>query len=143
MKLTEPCNRPIDSLVAFSKMQGSLGSASGSAPVRYAVRQVLDQEYRKETMRKQSDVLTAKSTIGKSTSEQGDATQKATKEGVVKRDFFGRVIQEPVRESKDTEDHNPADETSKAGRKVWVTYHEGFSNAVRKPISMGELLAGL
>lgn len=124
-------------------MQSSLGSASGSAPVRYAVRQVLEQEYRKETVRKQSDVLTAKSGLGKAASEQGGANQKAIKEGVVKRDFFGRVIQEPVREKQATEEQNPVDESSKAGRKVWVTYHEGFSNAVRKPISMGELLAGL
>lgn len=124
-------------------MHSSLGSASGSAPVRYAVRQVLDQEYRKETIRKQSDVLTTKSGLGKATSDPAGATSKAMKEDVVKRDFFGRVIQEPVREKKDTEEQNPVDESSKAGRKVWVTYHEGFSNAVRKPISMGELLAGL
>lgn len=122
----------------------SIGSSSGTAPVRYAVRQVLDQEFRKETMRKQSDVLnaaTAKSAFGKAMNEQ-DGGQKATKEGLVKRDFFGRAIQEPT-PNKDDEDPNPMDDTSKAGRKVWVTYHEGFSNAVRKPISMGELLAGL
>lgn len=107
--------------------------------MRYAVRQVLDQEYRKETTRKQSDALTT-SAIGRSTARPGLA-QKAM--SVVKRDFFGRVIEEPVKEAKDTEEHNLADETSKAGRKVWVTYHEGFSNAVRKPISMSELLAGL
>lgn len=124
-------------------MQSTLGAASGSAPVRYAVRQVLDQEYRKETIRKQSDVMAAKSGLGKAASETGGATHKAIKEGVVKRDFFGRVVQEPVVQKKDTEEHNPVDESSKAGRKVWVTYHEGFSNAVRKPISMGELLAGL
>lgn len=120
-------------------MQGHLGTASGTAPVRYAVRQVLDQEYHKETMRKRSDVLPT-SAIGKSTAGPGPA-QKAM--SVVKRDFFGRVIEEPVKEGKGTEEHNLADETSKAGRKVWVTYHEGFSNAVRKPISMSELLAGL
>ncbi|KAJ5577697.1 uncharacterized protein N7459_006661 [Penicillium hispanicum] len=131
---------PIDSLVSFSKLE----SSSGSAPVRYAVRQVLDQEYRKETLRKQSDTLsTSKYAIGKAGGGQGDASQKAMKEGLVKRDFFGRVIQEPISEEKKPDDHNPADEASKAGRKVWVTYHEGFSNAVRKPISMGELLTGL
>ena len=97
-------------------MQSSLGSASGSAPVRYAVRQVLDQEHRKETMRKQSDVLTAKSGLGNATNETGNATSKALKESLVKRDFFGRVIQEPVKK-KDTEESNPVDESSKAGRK--------------------------
>ncbi|KAJ5906408.1 Chromosome transmission fidelity protein 18 [Penicillium subrubescens] len=132
----------IDSLVAFSKMTGV---SSASAPVRYAVRQVLDQEYRKETLRKQSDAKNAangRSFNGQSAKEQGGAARKVSGYAV-KRDFFGRVIQEPVRETTETEDGNPSDETSKAGRKVWVTYHEGFSNAVRKPISMGELLAGL
>lgn len=139
--LTDVLDRPLDSLVAFSKIQGNLGSASGTAPVRYAVRQVLDQEYRKETLRKQSDVSSSKAAIGKSAAGPGNPTQKAM--NVAKRDFFGRVIEEPVKERKDGEEQKLADETSKAGRKVWVTYHEGFSNAVRKPISMSELLAGL
>lgn len=118
----------------------------GNAPVRYAVRSVLDQEYRKETMRKQSDIL-ASAAGGKSApakpGNEGDAAQKALKEGMVKRDFFGRVIKEPTPEAKNSEQPSYTDEASKAGRKVWVTYHEGFSNAVRKPISMAELLTGL
>jgi chromosome transmission fidelity protein 18 len=127
--------------VAFSKLNTS-GSSSANVPVRYAVRSVLDQEFRKETTRKQFDArnaVTAKSVLGKSPKQD----VKAIKAGLVKRDFFGRVIQDPVRETKDTEGPNPSDETAKAGRKVWVTYHEGFSNAVRKPISLGELMAGL
>jgi len=27
--------------------------------------------------------------------------------------------------------------------KVWVTFHEGYSNAVRKPITIEELMRGL
>ncbi|KAJ5099340.1 hypothetical protein N7532_006341 [Penicillium argentinense] len=140
---------PIDSLVSFSRMPLSMASG-GSAPVRYAVRQVLDQEYRKETTRKQAESVTA-ATGGKypqvkSASEPGDTAKKAMKEGVVKRDFFGRIIQDPSPKGKGGEDkdgHDPANESAKAGRKVWITYHEGFSNAVRKPISMAELLTGL
>lgn len=138
--------RSLDSLVAFSKMSG-ISSASSNAPVRYAVRQVLDQEYRKEILRKQSDAKNAASgrpLHGQSGKEhQGGLAHRVTGDAALKRDFFGRVIQEPLREAKEAENGNPSDETSKAGRKVWVTYHEGFSNAVRKPISMGELLAGL
>lgn len=136
-------NSPIDSLVAFSKMPSNTLS-SGTAPVRYAVRSVLDQEYRKETQRKASDARGL--TSGKSELAKAAAgpSQKAIREGLVKRDFFGRVIQDPVRDPTDLSNASQAnDEGSKAGRKVWVTYHEGFSNAVRKPISMGELLAGL
>jgi hypothetical protein len=33
----------------------TIEASGGTAPVRYAVRQVLDQEYRKATMRKQTD----------------------------------------------------------------------------------------
>ena len=98
-------------------------------------------------MRKQSDAKNAASgrslngQFGKE--QQGGASHKLTGDAALKRDFFGRVIQEPIRDTKETQNGNPSDETAKAGRKVWVTYHEGFSNAVRKPISMGELLAGL
>ncbi|KAF7714163.1 Uncharacterized protein PECH_009025 [Penicillium ucsense] len=136
----------IDSLVAFSKMTG-ITSSSSTAPVRYAVRQVLDQEYRKEIQRKFSDAKNAangRSVPGQAGKEQqgGIGSRKVSGDGA-KRDFFGRVIEQPVRDITDTNRGDESEEASKAGRKVWVTYHEGFSNAVRKPISMGELLAGL
>lgn len=150
-KLTQ--NRPLDSLVTFSKAKGSSSSCtSGSAPVRYAVRQVLDQEYRKEVLRKQNEALNS-STIGKNKptrkstdghSEKDASSKNPLKDISVKRDFFGRVIQEPVSAPNGSDESQPVqNEASKAGRKVWVTYHDGYSNAVRKPISMGELLAGL
>lgn len=138
-------------------MKGSSTSCtSGAAPVRYAVRQVLDQEYRKETLRKHSEVLntstvntkTQKSSRKSSSRTENDADSKykdPLKDVGVKRDFFGRVIQERTPASTDFADGGQPvqNEASKAGRRVWVTYHDGFSNAVRKPISMGELLAGL
>lgn len=34
-------------------------------------------------------------------------------------------------------------ELPKDANKVWITYHEGFSDAVRKPITVEELLRGL
>lgn len=125
-----------------------MASLSGSAPVRYAVRQVLDQEYRKETVRKHSEAISPSKlgtkATGKSADEQkekNDPSKGAT--GTVKRDFFGRVIREPTPPPTYSEESRKIGEASKAGRKVWVTYHDGFSNAVRKPISMAELLAGL
>lgn len=138
-------NRPIDSLVAFSKTQGSSSESGSTAPVRYAVRQVLDQEHRKATASKRSD-STGGSKLGARGPSQADdgAAARAIREAATKRDFFGRVIEQPAPEPKDPNSAESwADEQSKAGRKVWVTFHEGFSNAVRKPISMGELLAGL
>ncbi|GLA32205.1 subunit of a complex with Ctf18p [Aspergillus niger] len=141
---------PLDTFITFSKTK-SAPTASGSAPVRYAIRQVLDQEYRKENIRKQSEPLTT-SKIGKKASgksadgqskDDGDARKPAHGPNV-KRDFFGRVIKEPTPPPSDeSPEMAKQNETLKAGRRVWVTYHDGFSNAVRKPISMGELLAEL
>ncbi|PYH92213.1 hypothetical protein BO71DRAFT_451557 [Aspergillus ellipticus CBS 707.79] len=138
---------PLDTLITFSKMQGS-ANVSGSAPVRYAVRQVLDQEYHKENIRKHSEPLStskiSQKTSRKSTDGTGDDTKKSPKHGAnVKRDFFGRIIKEPTPQPDDSPESVAQNEALKAGRRVWVTYHDGFSNAVRKPISMTELLAEL
>lgn len=66
---------------------------------------------------------------------------------VVKKDFFGRVVVEkpldgngrggPKRGSKAAK--HAAEERSK----VWVTFHEGLNNAVRKPLALEEFLRGL
>ncbi|KAK3294089.1 uncharacterized protein B0H64DRAFT_475617 [Chaetomium fimeti] len=71
----------------------------------------------------------------------------------VKRDFFGRVIAEQPSRVAGT-DGNAAAGDGPGGRKkrkasgeeaggagmVWVTYHEGMNNAVRKPVSLEEFL---
>ncbi|KAL2825302.1 hypothetical protein BDW59DRAFT_161782 [Aspergillus cavernicola] len=143
---------PLDSLVTFSKANG-LSSTSG--PVRYAVRQVLDQEYRKESIRKHSEALSSTAKISNSASKKDGQNHtgnlKLKLRTVVKRDFFGRIIREPTPQEDDAQSRSQAkakansaqQESLSAGRKVWVTYHDGFSNAVRKPISMAELLGGL
>ncbi|KAL5000942.1 hypothetical protein BDV10DRAFT_161023 [Aspergillus recurvatus] len=145
---------PIDSLVSFFKVPG-LSSTAG--PVRYAVRQVLDQEYRKESIRKNSENLSStgsKKTTTKSNNANSPASPaeaaKVKFGTAMKRDFFGRIIQDQELSSQDEKEQAQArkassvqQEASSAGRKVWVTYHDGFSNAVRKPISMAELLSGL
>lgn len=59
---------------------------------------------------------------------------------LIKKDFFGRVIEAiPLFDI----DGNGEKMARKEERKVWVTFHEGMNNAVRKPISMGEFLRGL
>ncbi|KAL4865629.1 hypothetical protein BDV12DRAFT_146744 [Aspergillus spectabilis] len=145
---------PLDSLVTFAKTPG-LPSSTG--PVRYAVRQVLDQEYRKESIRKHSEALTSgarKSALKTSTSTANgssltDPARSKSGLNAIKRDFFGRIIQDDSakrEESQATNRKKNAKEKEKGadkGRKVWVTYHDGFSNAVRKPISLGEFLGGL
>ncbi|KAL4803209.1 hypothetical protein BDV18DRAFT_145376 [Aspergillus unguis] len=152
---------PLDSLVTFSKAP-TLSSTTGL--VRYAIRQVLDQEYRKESIRKNSEALSSSTSTSKKSNakspnpndKQGSPSDLASKlkSGAVKRDFFGRIIENSVQADKEKggkdelspqeeKARNAQKEASNAGRKVWVTYHDGFSNAVRKPISMAELLGGL
>ena len=74
------------------------------------------------------------------------------KPAAVKRDFFGRVIPtRPLAAVTTGTDGNMAagggkgrrrEEEGAKGAKVWVTYHEGLNNAVRKPISLEEFLRG-
>ncbi|KAF9895018.1 hypothetical protein FE257_004645 [Aspergillus nanangensis] len=139
---------PVDSLVSFSKMKGSASGSGSSGPVRFAVRQVLNQEYHKEIMRKQSEALSS-SKLGKVAhrksadgQNQADGNKRPRDAPGVKRDFFGRIMQEPTPQAETSAENAAQSEASKAGRKAWVTYHDGYSNAVRKPISMDELLAG-
>ena len=61
----------------------------------------------------------------------------------IKKDFFGRIIKTEVRD--EGRKRQPGEEplgTADAG-KVWVTFNEGMNNAVRKPLSLDELLRGL
>lgn len=122
--------------------------------MRYAIRQVLEQEYRKEVMRKQSLSQTKYgSSSGKSGEPNGDydkenAQKKAKRDAFgAKRDFFGRIINEslPMANKHGTNEssHKLKPSGQQEEHKVWVTFHEGFSNAVRKPISLDELLAEL
>jgi chromosome transmission fidelity protein 18 len=76
-----------------------------------------------------------------------------------KRDFFGRVIvnEESINMNAGRTrglSSSSAKENSGGGGgsggsvvgdrgRIWVTYHEGFSNAVRKPITLAELMEGL
>ncbi|KAH7359792.1 chromosome transmission fidelity protein 18 [Pyrenochaeta sp. MPI-SDFR-AT-0127] len=117
--------------------------------VRYAVRSVLEQEWRKESaLREQAN---RKRRGGQPEHEEVEEQkeQKTTEEKVaeanlkaVKRDFFGRVIKDiPLKEGerrKKKVENVGGDE----GR-IWVSFHEGFSNAVRKPVTIDDILRGL
>lgn len=64
---------------------------------------------------------------------------------VVKKDFFGRVIVEKVQPLQDTDGNGDSKrgKPAEAEHKVWVTFHEGLNNAVRKPLTLEEFLRGL
>ncbi|KAK2734974.1 hypothetical protein FQN57_001409 [Myotisia sp. PD_48] len=144
----------LDKLTTFSKVKGTiLASSSSSVPVRYAVRQTLDQEYQKDLLQRQSQARQAR--LGGLAS---DIPQAGGKPGVTKvpkvagpegskKDFFGRIITTKTPVTKEDEQKTTRQGVGKPGtrkqRAAWITYHEGFSNAVRKKITMAELLSGL
>lgn len=124
-------------------------STATAAPVRYAVRQVLDQELRREKLLQSSNVRQARSFALAGTQEEADEEkenqnlsgkiEQALKTAPVKRDFFGRVINVSRSQSAGKSAKQTRKESKNEGR-VWLSFHEGFSNAVRKPITLKELL---
>ncbi|KAI8632122.1 hypothetical protein F5Y19DRAFT_463146 [Xylariaceae sp. FL1651] len=129
------------------------------APTRYAVRQVLDQELQKTNMLRENSARQARYKAGNPHNSEDyifDDKENAntTKENAlpaipVKRDFFGRVIQPEVRPLSETDGNSTSKRNAgtelldKTKTKIWVTYHEGMNNAVRKPMTLDDLLRGL
>lgn len=135
---------PLDSLAAFETL-----AAKKDDKVRYAVRSVLETEWKKESVR-----LGAEAAKRRGGHVDGDEVAQDAKEEVdgekaaemnkkaVKRDFFGRVVKEsPVAEGVVRREKKVV-KASDEGR-IWVSFHEGFSNAVRKPVTIDELMRGL
>ena len=154
-------SRPIDTLATF-ETSTSLQSLA-QVPVRYAVRQVLDQEHQKHILVRENAARQSRYKAGNLDGETAEfdlaARQKlpGVRKGInfdekpngtrVKRDFFGRVVAEEEngeeggkeREGEGRKRRKLAPEENK----VWVSFHEGFSDAVRKPITLAELMSGL
>lgn len=160
---TNKSRRPLDTLTDFQTATAEISGAP--APVRYAVRQVLSQEYQKNILVRENAARQARYKAGNPDDDSvyvvsGNKENKdfSNLEAVssVKKDFFGRVVRDelasisqPLRDTdgnarKGGRDGNGAGKEGKDGKgKVWVTFHEGFSNAVRKPVTVEELLRGL
>ncbi|KAH8167242.1 hypothetical protein CIB48_g1001 [Xylaria polymorpha] len=147
----------LDLLATFETSAATLHGTQ--APTRYAVRQVLDQELLKANLLRENAARQARYKAGNphgpdnyvfnDKENASVAKEQALPIIPVKKDFFGRVIQSEVRPLSES-DGNSADKRKtgskplgKAETKVWVTYHEGMNNAVRKPITLDELLRGL
>ncbi|KAJ4288942.1 Chromosome transmission fidelity protein 18 [Kalmusia sp. IMI 367209] len=132
----------LDSLAAFETLAGKKDDK-----VRYAVRSVLETEWKKESVRIDAEARKRRGghlddDAVETTKEEVDLEQAAKDiEKAVKRDFFGRVVKErPVGEG--VKRGGEGGEGGNEGR-IWVSFHEGFSNAVRKPITIDELMRGL
>lgn len=152
---------PLDTLVTFLTSPNRNDATS----VRYAVRQVLDQEYQKNIVVRENAARLArfkagnpdgyeeysleKGKFGKGKFEKAGSEKNilgAVTGNEVKRDFFGRVLENRVKGGKDGDvgdGENRGSGKKKEEKKVWVTFHEGFSNAVKKPITTAELMRGL
>ncbi|RDA86815.1 hypothetical protein CP532_6377 [Ophiocordyceps camponoti-leonardi (nom. inval.)] len=135
----------IDALSTFET-----STSNPQPPTRFAIRQVLDQELQRTLAEREAASRQARFQAGggnpslvvnppPSTSTTTSSRQSNKAAPTVKRDFFGRVI--VVVGSEDA--GNAVRDGGAVGPKVWVTYHEGLNNAVRKPISLEELLRGL
>ena len=129
-------------------------AAMSAAPIRYAVRQVLDQEYQKALQKIAHSVRQARFKEGNAVGEESVFTfkNKSTVDSLMKRvdgdeehvvkikkDFFGRVLVEKSTQELPTQKRKIR-EAKKDVNKVWVTYHEGFSNAVRKPVTCEDIM---
>ncbi|KAF2731314.1 hypothetical protein EJ04DRAFT_579205 [Polyplosphaeria fusca] len=133
----------LDQIGAFETLVGK-----SEEKVRFAVRSVLEGEWRKESARMDGE---ARRKRGGHVGEEVVVEEKG--KGVdgkmdvvrdkVKRDFFGRVVQsQPVGQA-ENDGAKKKDEKAAARGRIWVSFHEGFSNAVRKPITLDELMRGL
>lgn len=165
-------DRAVDTLSAyhFAHVGKAKPSSSASQPTRYAVRQVLDQELRKARSLQASEarlnrgggLLTdsARAMSYEQDDKENEDPAKEAKTTRVKRDFFGRPIAVEVVSDVSMSGDKKLDASSIAkrtafkgkaqdasdgaeGSRTWVSFNEGFSNAVRKPITMSDLLNGL
>ncbi|KAF2713380.1 hypothetical protein K504DRAFT_398522 [Pleomassaria siparia CBS 279.74] len=135
---------PLDALSAFETL-----SIKRDDKVRFAVRSVLEAEHKRETMR--LDVENRKRRGGRTGDDEMEDVAEDEGKGkkidlakkVAKRDFFGRIIKEEiVPAGQRAKGWTKADTRNDEGR-IWVTFHEGFSNAVRKPVTLDDFMRGL
>lgn len=119
------------------------------------MRQVLDQELQASVLRRENASRAARLQAGgglplhddKENEMMRRKAKELEKEELLKekakRDFFGRVVVAKPLQELDANSGEPRKQAENEPQKVWVTYHEGLNNAVRKPISLAELMRGL
>ncbi|KAF2472798.1 chromosome transmission fidelity protein 18 [Lindgomyces ingoldianus] len=137
---------PLDQLGAFETLEGKKDEK-----VRFAVRSVLESEWKRESVRIDGEARRRRGGQGNDEALEDDKKKedldaKLNKEEGkdVKRDFFGRVIKvKPLRKGEKVELTKKEIEKKNYEARIWVSFHEGFSNAVRKPITVDELMRGL
>jgi chromosome transmission fidelity protein 18 len=141
----------IDELSVFETLDLKAAGMEKVDRTRFAVRQVLAQEHILHTKKTTEAARVNRGGIISLTDAVAGASipsllREDSKK--LKRDFFGRVVADA--EEKEGEDEEAVLKRKKAKmdeggdrERVWVTFHEGYSNAVRKPVSLRELLGAM
>ncbi|OQO06926.1 hypothetical protein B0A48_07492 [Cryoendolithus antarcticus] len=139
----------LDDSGVFETGGKGFGECGAAGKTRFAVRQVLDQEFKKEELRRNEVARLGRMGADASVAPQlkraatgpADLGEKSVK---VVRDFFGRIKEVPLRaEMSERQKVEQGKLEEKEAGRVWVTFNEGFSNAVRKPLTMKELMGGM
>ncbi|KAF2199193.1 P-loop containing nucleoside triphosphate hydrolase protein [Delitschia confertaspora ATCC 74209] len=133
---------PLDQLGKFETLGGKK-----EEKVRYAVRQVLESQWKHESAKMDAEARRRRGGQGADGAEDEDKGQNEAKlskeKDKVKRDFFGRVLKVTPVVSGEVSKTKEAEKGRQDEGRIWVSFHEGFSNAVRKPITIDELMRGL
>ena len=150
--------RPVDALTSF---ETAACGGPASSTTRYAIRQALDQEYRKIVVGHRpimgqtrpgagSNMPSNKlARIPKLDVPKSDRGKGSGRINAPKRDFFGRIVKDDEyvleRANGRRQSMNPIDRAhgEKRAGQIFVSFHEGYSNAVRKPITLDDLMRGL
>ena len=146
---------PLDELGTYDTYEADVKFEGDAGRARYALRQVLATTHELEVKRVEAEARVRRSGGFVPIVAAGDAyaaynTKDTGNEGgivkprKIKKDFFGREIVATDKEgnavAKVPQDRKGVGRDGKP--RVWVSFKEGFSNAVRKPISFRELMEG-
>ncbi|KAL8673432.1 MAG: hypothetical protein Q9168_002136 [Polycauliona sp. 1 TL-2023] len=151
-------NPPVDTLTTF---ETTTSGGAVSSTTRYAVCQALDQEYQKSVAGQRAIASQTGShdsssvppnklaTLARTDVPNGILGKGSGRINAPKRDFFGRVVKDDEHTTEKADGRRqstkPNDRTQgeKGGGQIFVSFHEGYSNAVRKPITLDDLMRGL
>ncbi|KAI9143128.1 P-loop containing nucleoside triphosphate hydrolase protein [Paraphysoderma sedebokerense] len=124
---------PIDKIISWATTIGGLRSI---LPSQYAVRQMIAHEVDTEMYRKNDPEAEKKTKkkAKKTLSTPVTASQKIIEKAPV--DFFGR----PIPAAPESLDSQGNAKPEKLKVRIWYKFNEGYSNAVRKPITIREFL---
>ncbi|KAI4254641.1 MAG: hypothetical protein L6R42_007115 [Xanthoria sp. 1 TBL-2021] len=149
---------PVDALTSF---ETAAYGGPASSTTRYAIRQALDQEYQKSVAGQRASMGQTRSGAGSNVPSNKLASipksdvpnsihgKESGRINAPKRDFFGRVVKddeyglEKANGRRQSTNANDRAHGQRRAGQIFVSFHEGYSNAVRKPVTLDDLMRGL